>query len=167
MPSPKENKGKEKALRRKKWTRLVKEMQKAMDEMSPEDKKAMDSMGIKMPDMKAIQKSVSGISDGQLQKTYEDESRIVPQTDAARINTALSVTLSNAEMSAYISKTQQAVMLQLSTAAKAKGNEIYQQVSKLKTSVANAAVGLWMDGKPTLVFLWEKFARPILLIPIT
>ena len=61
-----------------------------------------------------------------------------------------SVTLSNAEMNAYITKTQQAVMLILSPATKTKGAEIYQQVTSPKKSVANTAVGLWMDGKPTL-----------------
>lgn len=129
---------------------MMKEMQKGLDEMSPEDKKMMDSMGVKMPDMKNIQKNVSGINDAQLKKAYEDENRIVPQKDAARINTALSVTLSNAEISAYINKTHQSVLSKLSATAKSKGAEIFQQILILKSSVANTAVGLWMDGKPTL-----------------
>ena len=58
-------------------------MQGAMDDMSPEDKRAMDSMGIKMLDMKEIQKSVSGIGDAQLKEAYENENRIAPQKDAA------------------------------------------------------------------------------------
>ncbi|WP_315821415.1 hypothetical protein [Paraflavitalea speifideaquila] len=35
---------------------MMKEMQSAMDGMSPEDKKMMDSMGIKMPDMKGLKR---------------------------------------------------------------------------------------------------------------
>ena len=143
-------KEKEKAPTQKEMQGMMKEMQDAMNDISAEDKMGMDSMGIKMPDIKAIQKNVSGISDVQLKKAYENENRIVPQKDAARINTALSVTLSNAEMNAYITKTQQAVMLILSPATKTKGAEIYQQVTSPKKSVANTAVGLWMDGKPTL-----------------
>ena len=143
-------KEKEKAPTQKEMQGMMKEMQDAMNDISAEDKMGMDSMGIKMPDIKAIQKNVSGISDVQLKKTYENENRIVPQKDAARINTALSVTLSNAEMNVYITKTQQAVMLILSPATKTKGAEIYQQVTSPKKSVANTAVGLWMDGKPTL-----------------
>ena len=143
-------KEKEKAPTQKEMQGMMKEMQDAMNDISAEDKMGMDSMGIKMPDIKAIQKNVSGISDVQLKKTYENENRIVPQKDAARINTALSVTLSNAEMNVYITKTQQAVMLILSPATKTKGAEIYQQVTSSKKSVANTAVGLWMDGKPTL-----------------
>lgn len=146
-PKPKQP---EKAPTQKEMDDMMKEMQNAMNEMSPEDKKMMDSMGIKMPDMKAIQKNVAGISDAQLQKAYEDENRIVPLKDVARINAASAVTLSTPEISAYINKTQQAVLLKLSPATKTKGAEIYQQVIKLKTSVANTAVGLWMDGKPTL-----------------
>ena len=129
---------------------MMKEMKKAVDEMSPEDKKAMDSMGFKMPDVKAIQKNVSGISDAQLKKAFEDENRIVPLKDAARISTALAITLSNDGMSGYITKTQQAVLEKLSPAAKTKAAEIYQQTKRLNKSVANTAVGLWIDGKPTL-----------------
>ena len=143
-------KQKEKPPTQKEMDNMMKELQKGQDEMSPEDKKMMDSMGVEMPDMKNIQKNVSGISDAQLKKAYEDENRIVPQKDAARINTALSVTLSNAEISAYINKTHQSVLSKLSATAKSKGAEIFQQILILKSSVANTAVGLWMDGKPTL-----------------
>ena len=143
-------KAKEKPPTQKEMQDMMKEMQGALDDLSPEDKKAMDSMGIKMPDMKAIQKNVSGISDAQLKSAYENENRIVPQKDAARINTALSVTLSNAEMSAYINKTQMTVLNQLSANTKTRGAEIFQQLVTLKSSVANTAVGLWIDGKPTL-----------------
>ena len=143
-------KEKDKAPTQKELADMMKEMQEAMDDISPEDKKTIDSMGIKLPDTKSIQKNMSGISDAQLKKAYEDENRIVPQKDAARINMALAITLSNAGMSAYITKTQQAVLAKLSPSAKAKGAEIYEQIKSLNKSVANTAVGLWMDGKPTL-----------------
>lgn len=143
-------KQKEKPPTQKEMEDMMKEMQNAMDEMSPEDKKTMDSMGIKMPDIKNIQKNMSGVSDAQLQKAYENENRIVPEKDVARINSALAVTLSNSQMGAYINKTHQAVLRKLSANAKTKGAEIFQRVLKLKFSIANTAVGLWMDGKPTL-----------------
>lgn len=143
-------KAEEKPPTQKELQDMMKEMQGVMDDISPEDKKAMDSMGFKMPDMKAIQKSVSGISDAQIKTAYENEKRIVPVKDVARINTALSVTLSNAEMSAYINKTQMAVSNKLSTNTKTKGAEIFKQLVTVKSSVANTAVGLWMDGKATL-----------------
>ncbi|MFZ1786426.1 MAG: hypothetical protein WAU23_14570 [Ferruginibacter sp.] len=140
----------EKPPTQKEMNEMMKEMQQALDEMSPEDKRMMDSMGVKMPDMKTIQKNVSGISDAQLKKAYEEENRIVPQKDAARITAALATTLANGEMSAFINKTLQAVLLKLSPAAKSKGAEIYQQTKSLNKSAANTAVALWIDGKPTL-----------------
>ncbi|MHB1105679.1 MAG: tetratricopeptide repeat protein [Lutibacter sp.] len=129
---------------------MMKEMQQALEEMSPEDKKAMEDMGVKMPDMKNIQKNLSGVTDAQLKKAYEDENRIVPQKDAARISTALAVTLSNGEMNAFINKTHLAVLEKLSANTKTKSTEIMQQVIKQKSSIANTAIGLWIDGKPTL-----------------
>lgn len=143
-------KPKEKPPTQKEMNDMMKEMQKAMDEMSPEEKKMMDSMGIKMPDTKSIKKTMAGISDAQLKKAYEDENRIVPAKDVARINTAIAITLSNSEINAYINKTHQAVLSKLSSGAKSKGAEILQQIIQQKTSVANTAVGLWIDGKPTL-----------------
>ncbi len=140
----------EKPPTQKEMKEMMNEMQKAMDEMSLEDKKAMEEMGIKMPDMKNLQNSISGISDEQLKKAWEDESRIIPEKDMVRINTAMATTLSDGEMSAYISKTHQAVLMQLSPAAKTTGAIIYQQIKSLNNSAANTAVGLWMDGKPTL-----------------
>ena len=141
---------KEKPPTQKEMDEMMKEMQNAMDDMSPEEKKAMDSLGIKMPDTKSIKKTMAGISDAQLKKAYEDDNRIVPLKDVVRINAALAIALSNVEMSAYINKTNQVVLSKLSSGAKSKGEEILQQILKLKSSVANTAVGLWIDGKPTL-----------------
>lgn len=146
-PKPKE---KEKPPTQKEIQDMMKDVQKEMDNLDPETKRMMDSMGIKMPDLKTMNKNVAGVTDAQIKKAYDDENRIVPLKDMARINKALSVRVSNAEMSSYINKTQQAVLLKLSSAAKTKGAEIYQQVIKLEASVANTAVGLWIDGKPTL-----------------
>jgi hypothetical protein len=141
---------KEKPPTQKEMEEMMKEMNKEMEGMSPEDKKAMEEMGVKIPDMNSIQNTVSGISDAQLQKAYDDENRIVPEKDVTRINTALTTTLTNAGISVYINQTQQYVLQKLSPATKAKGAEIYQQTKKLNKSMANTAVGLWIDGKPTL-----------------
>ncbi|MBK8141449.1 MAG: hypothetical protein IPK57_10810 [Chitinophagaceae bacterium] len=71
-------------------------------------------------------------------------------------------------MSTYINKTQQAVLSKLSSGTKIKGEEILQQIILLKSSVANTAVGLWMDGKPTLaLYLMGAACKPIRKTPIT
>jgi len=126
--------------------KMMKEAQMEMDNMDPETLRMMDSMGIKRPSFKNVPK----VSDQQMKDAAENENRVVPKKDAARINTALAVTLTNAEMSAYINKTYLAVLLKLSPAAKAKGAEISKQIKSQHTSAANTSVGLWMEGKPTL-----------------
>ena len=141
---------KEKAPTQKEMNEMMKELQDAMDDISPEDKKMMDSMGIKMPDIKSVKKSMAGVSDEQLKKAYEEDSRIVPQKDVTRISAAMAIALTNSGMSAYVNKTQKAVLTQLSTNDKAKGAELLQHILLQKASVTNAAVGLWIDGKPTL-----------------
>uniref|UniRef100_UPI0040476AC9 tetratricopeptide repeat protein n=1 Tax=Mariniflexile sp. TaxID=1979402 RepID=UPI0040476AC9 len=140
----------EKPPTQKEMQDMMKEMQQGMDEMSEEDKKMMDSMGIKMPNMKALQKTVSSVSDTNMKNAYDNKNRIVPKKDDVRIKAALVTKLSNSGMSAYINQTQQEVLQRLSPATKSKGAEIYQQIKSLNKSEGNSAVGLWMDGKPTL-----------------
>lgn len=139
------SKQKEEAPTQKEMETMMKEMQSAMDEMSPEEKRAMDSMGIKMPSANMIPQ----VTDAQLKQAYENENRIVPLKDPGRITLA-SATIPNGGMSAYINKTHQAVLMKLSPATKSKGAEITQQVTRMKASAANSAVGLWIGGRPTL-----------------
>ena len=141
---------KEKPPTQKEMDAMMKEMQGAMDEMDPEDKKMMDSMGIKIPDVKSIKKSMVGVSDAQLKKVYEDDSRIVPQKDVARITAAQAITLTNSGMSAFINKTHVAVLNKLPASDKANGAILLQQILTQKASVSNTAAGLWIDGNPTL-----------------
>ena len=98
-------KEKDNAPTQKEMADMMKEMQEAIDEISPEDKKMMDSMGIKMPDMKGIQKTVSGLSDAQIKKAYEEGNRIVPNRDAARI-AAIPKAVTDSKMRTYIAAVQ-------------------------------------------------------------
>jgi hypothetical protein len=141
---------KDKPPTQKEMADMMKEMQKELDGMSPEDKKMMDSMGVKMPDTKSIQKNVSGISDAQLKKAYEDENRIVPVKDVSRINEVLATTLNTQSMGDFINKAHQFVVSKLSADAKSKGEELLREMIKQNFSIANTAAGLWIDGKPTL-----------------
>src|SRR5689334_3064398 len=72
---------KDKPPTQKEMEDMMKEMQKEMDGMSPEDKKTLDSMGVKVPSMKDVPK----MSDKELADAWENENRIVPVRDAARI----------------------------------------------------------------------------------
>src|SRR4029079_15884228 len=75
------SKQKEKPPSKKEMADMMKEMQTAIDGISAEDKKLMDSMGFKMPSMKDIPK----LSDKQLAASMENASLVVPKKDAARI----------------------------------------------------------------------------------
>ncbi len=80
--------------------KMMKEAQKAMDEMSPEDKKMMEEMGIKMPDMnKVIPK---GVTDKQLQQAYEDDKLWVPRKNAALIAKASKKLAGEADLKSFL-----------------------------------------------------------------
>ena len=149
-PKPKQ---KEAPPTQKEMEAMMKEMQGAMGEMSDEDKKMMDSMGIKMPDMKAMQKSMSGVTDEQLKKAWEDDNRIVPLKDAARI-AGISITpLTTAALPAFVSTAHAKVAAQLKPASKTKGEEIYQLIKAQNNSpiaTGNTGASLWMLGKAEL-----------------
>ncbi len=132
---------------------MMKEAQKELDNLSPEDKKMMEDMGIKMPDMNNVGNSVSGVSDAQLQKAFEDENRIVPNKDLARIGSISKAPLTNTALPSYLSTVHNSVVAQLKPASKTKGEEIYQLIKAQYNSpvaTGNTAASLWMLGKAEL-----------------
>lgn len=141
---------KDKPPTKKEMEEMMKEMQKEMDGMSEEDKRIMDSMGFKMPDVKSVQKNMSGISDKDLQKAFEDDARIVPVKDVARINKALSTKVSNAQMPAFIRQAHEMVLTRLPATVKTEAASVFNQLVAQKVSIGNTAVGFWIDGKSQL-----------------
>ena len=147
-------KPKEKPPTQKEMNDMMKEMQKELDGMSPEDKKMMDSMGIKMPDTKSIQQNMSGISDAQLKKAYDDENRIVPAKDVARI-AAIPKTITDGRMGAYITSIQNKAAALLKPEIKNMADKIYNYIktkSKNSAEAGNMATGLWIAGKPEMAY---------------
>jgi hypothetical protein len=145
---PPKKPAKEKPPTQKEMQDMMKEAEKMMGEMSPEDKKMMDSMGIKMPDFKKTAKSVSGVTDKQLATAWEDENRIVPKKDDARIALANQQKISGAGLAAYLQKTHTEIINLLTAKEKADCEQAYDWITKKtganKTGVANTAVQLWM-----------------------
>ncbi|HPW61016.1 MAG TPA: hypothetical protein PLJ13_01905 [Cyclobacteriaceae bacterium] len=145
-PKPKE---KEKAPTQKEMEEMMKEAQKELDNMSEEDKKMMKEMGIKIPSMK----DVPQVTDKQLADAWENENRIVPNIDLARISSISKTPITNAAMPSYLSTTHGSVVAQLKSASKTKGEEIYQLIKTQNNSpvaTGNAAASLWMLGKAEL-----------------
>ena len=150
---------KEKPPTQKEMQEMMKEAQKELNNMSAEDKKMMDSMGFKMPNMKSIQKKVSGVSDAQLKKAFEDDMRIVPQKDDARI-AAIFKPLAEADIAAYINSIQNKMALLLNEGERSMCQNIYRYIqsnSKNSNEAGNMAIGLWIAGTPaTAMFTLGK-----------
>jgi tetratricopeptide (TPR) repeat protein len=145
-PKPKE---KEKPPTQKEMEEMMKEAQKELDNMSDEDKKMMKEMGIKVPSMK----DVPQVTDKQLADAWENENRIVPNKDLARISSISKTPLTNTAMPSYLSTAHSSVIAQLKSASKTKGEEIYQLIKSQNNSpiaTGNTAASLWMLGKAEL-----------------
>ena len=140
----------EKPPTQKEMDEMMKEMQKAMGEISAEDKKAMDSMGIKLPDANTMKKNMSGVSDAQLKKAWEDESRIVPARDATRIATISASPLTNSSVGAFITNQHNFTASRLLPASKTLGEKLYTQLKAKglnSAAIGNNAAGLWIMGR--------------------
>jgi len=144
-----QTKPKEKAPSGNEMDEMMKESQKNLDNMSPEDKKAMEDMGFKMPSMKNIPK----VTDPLLQNAIESNERIVPKKDDARIASISKTALTNAALPGFLSDTHTKVVKLLKQPSQAKGEELYQLIKAQHNSAAetgNAAAGLWMMGRAEL-----------------
>src|SRR3954463_3115137 len=89
---------KDKPPTQKEMADMMKEMQKELDGMSPEDKKTMDSLGIKLPSKNSLPK----VSDKQLANAWENENRIVPKRDEARIADVSKTPLSGSSINSFV-----------------------------------------------------------------
>lgn len=141
---------KEKPPTQKEMQDMMKEAEKMMGEMSPEDKKMMDSMGIKMPDFKKTAKTVSGVTDRQLADAYDIETRIVPKKDEARIAIASKPPLTAGSIGAFVSAVNNKVVGLLWPGSKSLSEKIYSQLKssgKNSDAIGNTATGLWMLGR--------------------
>ncbi len=124
-------------------------MQKIMDGMSPEDKKMMEKMGVKIPSMNSMPK----MSEQQMQNAMDIATRVVPPKDDARIASISKIPLTSSTLPAYLSASHTKVLAVLRPEAKTKGEELYQSFkkkNKSSISVGNSAASLWMMGKPEL-----------------
>lgn len=154
------NKGKEKekAPTKSELEQAMKEAEQMMNELDPEAKKMMDSMGIKV-DFKAAKKNAAAATDEGLKTAFEDENRIVPRKDAARI-ASIAPTPGNDKMGAFVSSTHTKVMAAISPDVKATAAKLYTKLSATNSSpvyMGNAAVNCWLLGYPeAALFLMGK-----------
>lgn len=140
----------EKAPTQKEMQEMMKAAQKEIDNMSPEDKKMMEEMGIKIPDMNNVGKSVSGVSDAQLKQAFEDESRIVPEKDEAGIASISKIPLADATIPAFLKSTHTKILALLKPESKTLAEKLYTQLKSTGSTsdaIGNTAAGLWIMGR--------------------
>ena len=150
---------KEKAPTQKEMQEMMKEAQRQLDEtmneMSPEDKRMMDSLGIKMPDFNKTAKDVKGVSNKQLANASEKANSIVPKKNVAKI-AAIPKAIGAGQMLAYIQSTNQKTYPLLNAKQKSNTDEMLNMLKQKNSSsdyLGNAAMGVWAMGYPEMAFL--------------
>ena len=160
-----QTKPKNKPPTQKELTEMMNGMQSMTEGMSDEDKKMLDSMGFKMPDLKGVQKAVVGLNDAQITTAINDNNRIVPLKDAARISAALSLTINDAAMPGYIDKIHGLITKKMKPDQAARAESIYQALSQSgggSNAIGQTAVGVLIDGKPMLsLYLLGKVCKQL------
>lgn len=126
-------------------------MEEAMKKMSPEDRKMMESRGIKMPDLNKtnVPNNVPVISNQQMADFWEKLNNPVPKKDVARI-TAIKPTVSNAGMGAYTSSIHSKVANVLLPMPKSFSEKLYAKLHAdgvTSTVMGNTGVSLFIIGR--------------------
>lgn len=104
----------------------MKEAQKELDKLSPEERKMMEDMGIKMPSFKDVPK----VGDKQLSKAYDIETRIVPILNAEKIAALPATSLNSGNMATYISTTNSKLLSAIKAESKTMGDKIYTSLNQ-------------------------------------
>ncbi|HEY0680491.1 MAG TPA: hypothetical protein VGD17_19550, partial [Chitinophagaceae bacterium] len=143
----------------KEMAEMMKEMQKELDGMSAEEKKMMDSMGIKMPSMKSIPK----VTDKQLADAYNEENAVIPSRKTKLIAALPKKIFSASELNAYLKTTNNSIAAIIKPEAKQMAEKVMQQFKNDKyygALIASAANGMWVAGyKGAAVYLMGKAAE--------
>lgn len=119
--------------------------QRELQEMT---KEMEENMGIKMPSTKDI----PSLSDKKIQEAFENEERLIPLRDAAKI-AAIPKNLPDNRLGSYVMAVQSNTSTALKPHLKNMADKIYsyiKQDSKNNTQAGNMAAGLWMSGKPQI-----------------
>jgi Tfp pilus assembly protein PilF len=148
LPLGAQNKPKEKPPTQKEMEEMMKEAQQMVEGLSAEDKRMMDSLGIKLPDFKKSPKT----SDKTIQVAWEDENRRVPKKDLRRI-ASIPSSVTDARMTSYVNAIQSGLEKTLDAAHSKMAQKIaaYIQSNSLNSSEAGVmASSFWLLGKPQI-----------------
>lgn len=134
----------------------TKEIQKAMDEISPEEKKMLESMGVKVP----TTIDLPNASDKQWADAAEEDEKVIPSKKTELIAHLPKKIFSESELNSYLKTTNASVAAIITPKSKELADKVMAQ---FKTDpyygfmIASAANGMWIMGlkEPAVYLLGE------------
>ena len=130
---------------------MISEMEKGMNALTPEERKMMEEMGVKIPNAKNMQQMAKMAANAPVASNA-----LIPTRDASRIAALPKVALSKSSLPGYLQQVQQKITSTLSDDTKEKAEATYRGIkSKHNNSaaVANAGVGAWAFGQNAAALL--------------
>lgn len=123
-----------------------KQLQQELDKLTPEQKKMMEQMGMtpKVPSMSA------GTTDADV-KSAVSGGPGVPSKNAGLIAAIPKITITDANLAAYLTDVNKYIAGHLSNEGKTAGEYLYKGLKSAgfdHLSIANNAAGLWINGEP-------------------
>ncbi len=138
---------------------MMKAMQQGMGEMSQEEKKMMDEMGVKLPSTQ----NIPDVNNKQLQESAGSAEMIIPERDAERIAGISKIPLTSEAMPAYLQSIHGEIITELDPYIIESGDKIFQWAKDEYHSTAvigNMASGFLMMGKPPIaLYLMSKACK--------
>lgn len=124
----------------------IKQAQQQMNNLTPEQKKMMEQMGIstKVPSIPG------GFSDADIKAAVGGDAFSVPSKNATLIAAIPKITLTAATLPPYIKSLNEYIDKRISGEAKQAGQKIYTDYKNNKFSpeaIGNAALGIWTTGQ--------------------
>lgn len=157
-PKPKE---KDKPPTQKEMEELMKAAQKEIDNLDPETKRMMDSMGIKMPSFKDIPQ----VTDAKLKEAYEEDSQVIPSKKTELIARLPKKIMTNADLATFIKTTNNSIAGLIKPKSKELAEKVMLQFKNdpyYGAMIASTANGMWIMGlKEPAVYLMGKAAEAL------
>ena len=123
--------------------------QQQMNQLSPEQRKMMEKMGIVIPDLKNMP-AATGDGGSAVNQTLSGGFGLVPARDAARIASIATQPLTEATMPAYLDTAHRQVTAKITPDAKKLGDKVFDKLKsdqQSPASIGNSATGLWAIGR--------------------
>jgi tetratricopeptide (TPR) repeat protein len=143
---------------------MMKEMEEGMEDagdMDEEFQEMMKKMGIQTPGMKDVKTGALSAPLGQMQNAWEDEGRLIPEKDAARIALANSKSLTQAGVAGYVRQVHKSVSEKAGQKQTSLAGEMLAVEKGAGGSGAQLANGLWIFGAniPSILVLGQTLSE--------